>query len=44
MAVLGLGLHFAHEHDNSVMCERYGGKGALYKNGSCWFPMSRLDG
>lgn len=43
-AVLGFALRVAHEHDNSAMCERYGGKGAVYKNGSCWFPMGRLDG
>jgi hypothetical protein len=44
LAVLGFALHVAHEHDNSAMCEKYGGKGAFYKGGSCWSPMGRLDG
>lgn len=44
MVMLGYALHIAHEHDNLLMCERYGGKGAVYKDGSCWMPMGTLNG
>ena len=44
VAILGFALRVAHEHDNSTMCERYGGKGAFYSGGSCWSPMKRIDG
>jgi hypothetical protein len=50
VAIIGLmvlgayALHVAHEHDNSVMCQRYGGPDAFYQDGSCWMPMGRLDG
>jgi hypothetical protein len=39
MVVLGYALHAAHEHENLLMCERYGGKSAVYKSGICMMPM-----
>jgi hypothetical protein len=44
MVALGYALRIAHEHDNSLMCERYGGEGAVYKNGVCRMPMGNLNG